>query len=59
MGEYHLSLREAFYTFPMITALSLQTAAAERRGAKLDGPDFAEAAGDRAVANMRAHKTAN
>lgn len=53
MGEYHIPLREAFYHFSMTTALSLQIAAAERRGAKLDGPDFAEAAGDRAVANLR------
>ncbi len=33
----------------MALALALQTAAAERRGNKFAGPDFADRAGDRAV----------
>ena len=49
MGEYHLPQHQAFYHTPMVIALALQTAAAERRGQRPAGVDFADRAGDRAV----------
>jgi hypothetical protein len=53
MGEYHIPQREAFYHTPMVIALALQTAAAERRGQRPAGVDFADQAGDRAVAALQ------